>query len=110
MKNHDILGRFVRLTDKAGAQLSVSRLLDVHDYRDDPSINEGGRRIGSVVVAHDPFMKPLWYGGSYLCHGPTYFTLPSGHENIWGCGNDFDSDALKIHSEDLAEIMRRFFG
>lgn len=57
---------------------------------------------------------PLWYGGHYVIEDTPwyntgmrniYFTLPSGLENIWGQGNDFDTDAVRIHPEDLARIL-----
>ena len=48
---------------------------------------------------------PLWYGGTYR-EDHLYFTLPSGLHNVWGCGNDFDTDSTRIHPDDLAEVMR----
>lgn len=48
---------------------------------------------------------PLWYGGSYR-ERRLDFTLPSGLHNVWGCGNDFDTDSSRIHPDDLPEVMR----
>lgn len=57
---------------------------------------------------------PMWHGGTYTIDetpwsqtglANIYFSLPSGLENIWGQGNDFDVDTVRIHPEDLALIL-----
>lgn len=58
----------------------------------------------AMVMLDAPHMMPLWYGG-YSKQTHLYFTLPSGLENIWGCGNDFDSDAYRIHPDDLPKVI-----
>lgn len=87
---------------------------EVSSVRWDPSNPESR---SNHVHAYLPVgaRMPLWYGGHYVIEDTTwyntgmrniYFTLPSGLENIWGQGNDFDTDAVRIHPEDLERIMR----
>ena len=47
---------------------------------------------------------PLWYGGTFK-ESSLDFSLPSGFHNVWGQGNDFDTDAFRIHPDDIGLIM-----
>ncbi len=33
------------------------------------------------------------------------FSLPSGLHNVWGAGNDFDTNAYRIHPGDLDYVL-----
>jgi hypothetical protein len=62
--------------------------------------------VGHCSVSFDSSVQvPLWYGGTYSADSLD-FSLPSGLHNVWGCGNDFDTDSSVIHPDDLVEIMR----
>lgn len=106
-----------RVIDHAGALIAEGTVRDAttHLHQFDGA-REGigvGRRsfdappsTGHCAVSFDAEVQaPLWYGGT---HSVTFldFSLPSGLHNVWGCGNDFDTDSARIHPDDLVEIMR----
>lgn len=60
----------------------------------------------ATVKLEAPQKMPLWYGGyTYELWNHLDFSLPSGLHNVWGQGNDFDTDAYSIYPEDAAKIM-----
>lgn len=94
----------VRLVDKDLNVVCTGRIMQVTHYSNRSVGELASNRIGHIVVDHAEIDKPLWYGGTYKHPGPSYFTIPSGHENIWGCGNDFDVDSFRIHPDDLITL------
>jgi hypothetical protein len=107
----------VRVVDHTGSLVGEGSLLRAWAYRDPfPGEREcvavSGRSfkalpsIGACIVLFDSDVPvPLSYGGSFMARSLD-FSLPSGLHNVWGCGNDFDTDACSVHPDDRDEIMR----
>lgn len=62
------------------------------------------RTAHASVQLNEPHDMPLWYGGTYQ-ETHLDFSLPSGLHNVWGQGNDFDTDAYRIHPDDIVVIL-----
>jgi hypothetical protein len=107
----------VRVIDHTGAQIAEGTLRNATLFRFSDQSRDGVRTIdqsgfkappsiGHCSVTFDgPTQVPLWYGGTYSV-GFLDFSLSSGLHNVWGCGNDFDTDSSSIHPDDRDEIMR----
>lgn len=99
----------IRLIDQSGASLGTARLV-TSTY--DP---DGPRHLNACHARLDVgTTMPLWYGGHYtITDDPfslngmanIYFNLPSGREHIWGQGNSFETDAVRIHPDDLELLL-----
>ncbi len=77
----------------------------VHASRD-PTSNAKIKRTHHCHVRFDgPTKLPLWYSGSFT-ESFADFSLPSGFHNVWGCGNDFDTDAFKIDPAQIDAIIK----
>lgn len=66
--------------------------------------NAPERTAHAVIKLSEPHDMPLWYGGFHK-ESNLDFSLPSGLHNVWGCGNDFDTDSYRIHPDDISNIM-----
>lgn len=110
----------VRIVDREGNFLVDGELIESRLDRDQrwaASPREGVAAVGrgepfvappsnghAVVKLAESTALPLWYGGTSM-HTSLDFSLPSGLFNIWGQGNDFDTDAFKIHPDDLEAVI-----
>lgn len=110
----------VRIVDHAGQHLATGELSRAWRYRglgpfgprqvvrvlpdgSYTTTNDGESWGGAVVTLPPGIRLPLWYGGT--ADIPAEFSLPSGLHNVWGCGNDFDTDAFRIHPDDLPAVI-----
>ena len=62
------------------------------------------RTAHASVLLKDKAKLPLWYGGLYE-EDHLSFSLPSGLYNVWGQGNDFDVDSIRIHPDDIPAVI-----
>lgn len=113
----------VRIIDRHGTELVSGELIDAwpspsSSKTDHDAVRSAdrGRDVGEFKTSPRTALAtvripmgtklPLWYGGMTDTHGTTTdFSLPSGLHNVWGCGNDFDTDAFMIHPEDLPGVI-----
>lgn len=85
----------------SGAKREVTRVLENRMYSS--SLETPGWGSANVQL-EAPQALPLWHGGTFV-EQSLDFTLPSGFHNVWGCGNDFDTDAFRIHPQDIWMAM-----